>query len=343
MELFALSIQKLAGLYNTNSSVASVVSQASGTSLASNLITDLVLILGAVVLVTIVVSLLVSALRKYTFKVHTIHLWRKRIFLEVSVPKETSEDASKAEGKNDTKELTSIGEQIFLVLSEYSTKGINDWLGRTERVSFEILSIDQKIKFLIVASPRTADIIERVISAVYSKADIRRHEDVDFFKENTVSYVQEMTIANTYELPFRTYRNSEKDPLSTLSNSLTNLEKNESAAIQFIVVPITDTWQHKPRDHATRIQQGQSPATVFKNNKSLAKSFGSVGGAFTSAGGGLLKEVFNQLTNSKRDEDEQDKNKNRDIDLTGQKQAIQLTPQQQEIIKKLEEKASRPG
>jgi TraM recognition site of TraD and TraG/Type IV secretory system Conjugative DNA transfer len=342
MQISLLLIPILQGLYG--SSQASSKPSGNSVSLINlNWLITLGYSLGALLLIVLVGFIVATILRSKSFKDHMLELWKDRVFLEVSVPRETADEANKTEGKSDTKELTSVGEQVFLLLSEYAAKGVKDWLGRWERVSFEILAIDQKIKFLIVATPKTADVLERVLSSVYPKADIRRRKDIEFFKESSQSFVQELTLANSYELPFRTYRNSEKDPLSTLTNSLINLEKNESAAIQVVIVPLRDTWQKKPREQATKIQQGQSPETVFKGNPGLMKSFGKIGGGLADVGGGLFKEAIKQITNPGGESQKDEQYKNRDIDLTGQKTAIQLTPQQQEIIKKLEEKASRAG
>lgn len=332
------------GLYGPITASSASKNQASQALISFDWVLPVVVTLGVMLLLAVLSLILASWYRAASFRKHNLDQWKERIFLEIAVPRETAEDTSKTEGKNDPKELASVGEQIFLVLSEYTTKGFKNWLGQWERVSFEMLAIDQKIKFLVVCTPRTADVLERVISAVYPKADIHRHKNIEFFKEGTTAYVQELTLANTYELPFRTYRNSEKDPLSTLTNSLTNLEKNESAAIQVVAVPIEDSWQKKPREQATKIQQGQAPEVVFKGNTSLLKAFGKVSGSLTKVGSGLVREAVKQITNPKGELNQNtQKDSQREIDLTGQKQAIQLTPQQQEIIKKLEEKASRPG
>lgn len=344
MSLIARLLTVWQGLYGSVPASSASTKQNINTSFSFDWVYTALVLLGVVVAVVLLFAVLLRLYKTAAFRKHNLQQWKERIFLEISVPRETAEDTSRTEGKNDPKELASVGEQIFLVLSEYTVRGIKNWLGLWERISFEMLAIDQKIKFLVVCTPRTANVVERVISGSYPKADIKRHKNVEFFKEGTAAYVQELTLANTYELPFRTYRNSEKDPLSTLTNSLTNLEKNESAAIQIVVAPLDDKWQKKPREQATKIQQGQSPEVVFRGNSDLLKAMSTVGGSIGKAGGGIVKEVVKQITNSKKDEqNELDKNRHREIDLTGQKQAIQLTPQQQEIIKKLEEKASRPG
>ncbi|NJS41597.1 DUF87 domain-containing protein [Candidatus Gracilibacteria bacterium] len=112
---------------------------------------------------------------------------------------------------------------------------------------------------------------------------------------------------------------------------MNGIAQNESVAIQLVLSPVKDDWQSNPRVLASKIQQGQSPKEILFPSKDLFS------GVFKSIGQ-IFKFIF-----SKQKKDELGDKKERKIDLTGKEQAIQLTPQQQEIVKKLEEKSSKQG
>ncbi len=295
---------------------------------------DLVIfIIAGLVVFALAVYITLLFLRKRAHRKNRLNDFKNTVFLEIAVPRESVEDGRKNESISDTKDVIGIGEQLFYIMSEFATAGFGRWFRGGERFSLEIVNIDQKIRFWLVCSKRTADPIQRQIMALYPTADVTQIKKTGFFKENTVAYAQEMQLSGRHELPFKTYRRMEQDPLNTLTNSISSLQKGESAAIQLVISPRKNrTWQNKPRQLATEIQQGQSPERVFKK--------GGVGSAIGGFGKEMLKDVF---TSSKKDDQFNQQDKEREIDLTGRKQAVQLTPQQQEIVKQLEEKAMKPG
>lgn len=269
--------------------------------------------------------------KKYLTKKSTT--WKESVALEISVPKESAEQAQKEQSSKKTEQETiSAGEQIFSILSEYSNGGFGRWMNGGERFSFEIVTINKEIRFWVICSKSKATVLEKQILAVYPRAHIERMKKLDFFHDNSFGFVQEMDLGSKYVLPFRTYKHMEHDPLNALTNSMSGLEMGESAAIQLVLSPIKENWQKKPRLAASKIQQGQSPEEV------LFKKSNHFEGIFK-----FFQEGFKTLLKSDKDDKPDMSEKKRKIDLTGQEVELRLTPQQQEIIKKLEEKASRPG
>ena len=258
--------------------------------------------------------------RRYLAKKRLPSEYAEMDFMEISVPKESVEQVQKDGGsKGDEKLLIAIGEQIFSVISEYQEKGVKFWWRGGKRFSLEIVCLDQEVRFWLGCSREISGVIARQVVAVYPKANVKKLKQLEFFKEGSSAYGVELDLAQRYELPFKTYRNLDQEPLNTMTNALTGLQKSESAAIQLVIVPVSDKWQKRPRVLASRIQQGQDPKEILFPDKGL---FGFLGMLWKRGKG---------------------KGKKRDDDLSGRDAAIQLTPQQQEMIKKLEEKASRPG
>ncbi|MGL4758570.1 MAG: type IV secretory system conjugative DNA transfer family protein, partial [Patescibacteria group bacterium] len=144
--------------------------------------------------------------------------------------------------------------------------------------------------------------------------------------EGNYTYAEEYQTSSLQYLPFRTYRNMESDPVNVLTNAMTGISQDDTLVFQLTVAPIKPSWQKISRKYALKIQQGQNPDDILFPKKDFLKA------AFK-----IIKEV---LKGPKKDDSESEKRK---IDYSGMKSAIQLTPQQSEIVKKLEEKASHPG
>jgi hypothetical protein len=274
----------------------------------------------------------IKFLRKRNLQKKSIEDWKQTVIFEIVVPNETAEQINKESGnsKREDKDYLVAAEQLFRVMSEYSKSGWKKWFFGSERFSLEIVNLDSEIRFWLSCSQKTSTVIERQILAVYPKANITKLDRTNLFKSDMSVFVQEIGLSNRYELPFKTYKDSDQDPLNPITNALIGINKDEVAAIQLVLEPTKDKWQSNPRILASKIQQGQSPKVVLFPEQKPFKIFVDI-----------IKDIIKEFTPSSKSEET--KQKKRSIDLTGTTTALNLTPQQQEFIKKLEEKSSSPG
>jgi hypothetical protein len=277
-------------------------------------------------------------LRKRLFKSKKVEDWKNTEIIEIAVPKESAEQVQKETGNSikDAKEYIGITEQLFSIMSDYAKTSEKTYRPNYERFSLEIISINEEIKFWIACNKKAASVIERQISAIYPKAHTERIINPDFFKPDSASWVQEVETSSIQELPIKTFRQIENDPLNTLTNALGGIGKLESATIQYIITPVKDDWQKEPRKLASKIRQGLNPQDVLFPDSGFGKEFA---GFFK----GISKGVWDTLFKSNDEDKKPSGDKKRKIDLSGAEVDLRLTPQQEELVKKLEEKASRPG
>ncbi len=246
------------------------------------------------------------------------------VFLEIQMPKENSDkkEEMKNKGEEEKKNLIAVAEQLFTTVSHIG--GVH-FFKPSEFVSFEIACVDKKISFYINCPKHLRELVEKQVSAQYPHAFIEEVRGYNPFQKGGEVLAAELKPAKKYYYPIRTYKSMESDPLNSLTNAMSKLDENEGAAIQFIVSPAEAGWQSKPRHMALEVQQGKNPTMVERNIfiKALVSLFSGFGSNFFGRG--------------------QQQNQPNRNDLTGYSSPIHLTPMQQEIVKKLEEKASRPG
>ncbi len=258
---------------------------------------------------------------------HTKHILPRTknwVFLEVLMPKESSDEKDKQKSEEEKKNLIAIGEQLFTALSESGeSKG---WLAGKDYYSFEIACTDKKISFYINCPKHLQQLVEKQVQAQYPHAFIEQVKGYNPFIKDGEIEIEELQLNKQYVYPFRTYKNIETDPLNSLTNAMSKLLENEGAAVQFILSPAGTSWQSKPRHMALEIQQGKSPEYVEK---------GQISRLFASLLHGVAKGVNGGSSGNQSSHAHKD--------LSGVYSPIQLTPMQQEIVKRLEEKASRPG
>ncbi|MDE2312392.1 MAG: type IV secretion system DNA-binding domain-containing protein [Patescibacteria group bacterium] len=263
---------------------------------------------------------------------HTKHVVPRTldwVFLEIQMPKENSEekDQQRIKSIEEKKQMIAVAEQLFTTLSESGhSKG---WLQGKDYYSFEIACTDKKISFYVNCPRHLQELVEKQIQAQYPFAFVEQVKGYNPFQKDGHIEVEELQLSKKYVYPFRTYKVAESDPLSALTNAMSKLSENEGAAIQFVICPAGTTWQGVPRHMALEIQQGKNPELIERGHayRLLVGFFRALGRAMAGVGSG--SKNFQPSHAHK--------------DLSGYASPIQLTPMQQEIVKKLEEKASRPG
>ncbi len=259
---------------------------------------------------------------------HVIPRIKDWVFLEIQMPKEGSPDKDEQRPKNEEekKQMIAVAEQLFTTLSESGhSKG---WLLGKDYYSFEIACTDKKISFYVNCPKHLQELVEKQIQAQYPHAFVEQVKGYNPFQKEAQIEVEELQLNKQYVYPIRTYKTSESDPLNALTNAMSKLMENEGAAIQFVLSPAGTVWQGRPRHMALEIQQGKNPEMVERGHlyRLMIGFFRGLGRGLAGIGGG------GQQTQSHTHKD-----------LSGYSSPIQLTPMQQEIVKKLEEKASRPG
>lgn len=248
------------------------------------------------------------------------------VFLEIQMPKENTDQEQKPKTDEEKKNLIAIAEQLFTTISAAGGehKGL---LHPKDYVSFEIACTEKKISFYINCPKHLQELIEKQVQAQYPAAFIEEIDGYNPFQPQGQIEAVELRPNKKYVYPVRTYKSMESDPLNALTNAMSKLSEDEGAAIQYILSPAGLSWQNKPRHMALEIQQGKNPHLVERGHihRILRELLYGLGRA--AAG---KKSKSQSGTNYRND-------------LSGYHSPIQLTPMQQEIVKRLEEKASRPG
>lgn len=290
----------------------------------ANTVTITIIILS--VLVTVFLAFLIYYIHRHWYYTKVILPRTKNwVFLEIQMPKDNSEDKQKTQVNNEEqkKQLISVAEQLFTGLSEISS---HNWFWQPkEYISLEIACTDKKISFYINCPKHLQELVEKQLQGQYPHSFIEVIRGYNPFQKGGQVAAMELRPMKQYMFPIRTYKNMETDPLNALTNAMSKLGDEEGAAIQFILYPAGHHWQHKPRHMALEIQQGKNPNSVTRGVFSRI-----VGETFGTLRDSTVGKVAPTTTGHHED-------------LSGMHSAIQLTPMQQDMVKRFEEKSSRPG
>lgn len=241
--------------------------------------------------------------------------------IRVSKINKTEEEKTK-EGEGWKNEIGAMEQMLTAFSSIRDTRGLfKKLLYGSPCISLEIAnsSKDEEIVFFIAVPRKFRENIEKQIHSFFPYASLEKISDFNIFSPGSKTAASVIKLKNSYALPIRTYESQEMDPLNAIANALSRLDvASEGAAVQLVLRPAGTAWRAEGRRIAHEMQQGKRLREV---TKSFAAKVGTeVGSAAVSV-----------LSQSKKD------------DPMGEKKTVQLTPEEQELVKSIERKASKTG
>jgi hypothetical protein len=213
--------------------------------------------------------------------------------------------------------------------------------------SFEIISIEGYIQFLVRTEVTLRDLVEAAIYAQYPEAEIVEVEDYtndvpkEYPNETHDLWAADFGLAEDDSYPIRTYEEFEhniskdtvlKDPMGTFLESFSRIGPGEQMWFQILIMPIDNSWKEKAIKKVKELigDKSNSSRGFFGNitESLLAKEIGAGLGEINSqiSGGGEFE------ASAGKPEKDAEPNKIR-----------YLTPGQSKLVEGIEKKISKIG
>ncbi len=215
--------------------------------------------------------------------------------------------------------LQQIREKIALMEQFYANlAGLRDkwWrlllYGRsTFALELAIPEIGEELTFYVAVPRRLVEAVGKVIQGIFPDAHIEESRDYNIFNPEGRAVGSEVVLKENRYYPIRTYQKLEGDPLKELANVFTKLAKEgEGASFQIVARPARKKWARRLRERARLLYQGKEKGDI------LMKTVGALS-SLTSTG--KSPEMPQKPEDLKR-----------------------ITPLQEEMVRSLESKASKP-
>ncbi|MBI4252755.1 type IV secretion system DNA-binding domain-containing protein [Candidatus Uhrbacteria bacterium] len=270
----------------------------------------------------------ILALRYALHKWFEIPLSLNKKVLQILVPKESAkkEEEDKS-SKKDYKELIAVMESFYSGLGHLKPKlrFFAFFIGREDHISLEIAAIEGLVKFFIVVPAHMQQFFEQQLHAQYPSAKVEEVEDYNLFRPRGVIIGAPIVATKASMFRIRTYKTMDSDPLNALTNAMSKVESTQGAAIQLVIRTARRGWGRRGVEIARKVQKGKSLKAAMQGP--LA---GFVDGLAHTLIKGTSDAVFSPDKKSppmKGTEDPYPRH----------------SPMEQELIKSIEEKASKGG
>lgn len=197
--------------------------------------------------------------------------------------------------KNNEQNLLAM-EQLFAHL--YGIKGAGNkwvdqmWKGRVQLgISFEIVSLEGYIQFLIRTPTVHRDFVEAAVYAQYPEAEITEvedyigliPEDIQTYRTDFNFWAAELKLVNPDAYPIRTYpffehKLSQKfaDPLAALLELMSKLQTGEQIGVQLVVRPTSDAWKKEGVDIVNKLMGVKGAESKHLGDNLVEMSLGAL-------------------------------------------------------------------
>jgi len=210
-------------------------------------------------------------------------------------------------------------EHLFASLSNIREESMKKLVYGPFYLSFEISTpIDSNEIFFYVSCPKKfQSIIEKQIHSFYPDAEVKKIDDYNVFVPGGSASMCYLRLKKSTPFPLKTYKKLEADPIASLTNALSKIPLGKGAAIQIIIKPTNNEWHNESRELTKEMQKGKGFSG--KRQSQVMKTAGE----FAKLIGG---------TDSKTEEKKKQ-----------EETQFKLTSSQEEIMKSVEEKATKVG
>ena len=223
---------------------------------------------GAIILGFVILLLV---LRSFLHKNKNLFTAFKNVILVVQMPKSGNEEGSKqqADTTQQVQEKIAHMETFFSTIGGMKMqKGFKAWLfGREDIFSFEIVLNKELISFHIAVPEYLSSYMQEQLQAQFSSAQIEQVADYNIFNPKGVIFGTYLTFKRPYYFPIKTYKKIESDPLNAITNTLSQLDANAGAAIQFMVRSAPGSWHSMGTKVSQEMHQGKKLEEATKKAK----------------------------------------------------------------------------
>ena len=213
------------------------------------------------VAVILIISIFVAAHLRKLKKSKKYERSLKMKSLLIHLPPSTDDIESSGRDKRDiASEAISKAQTMYSILASTIAKGREARLYGQEHFSFEIIAAGDFIRYYAVVPAALTEVVKQAVQSAYPTARLEEKDEENIFigsqDTSTVSGA-ELTLSKDYYLPIATYEDTKRDASLAILNAITNLNKNEGAAVQILFRPADKNWSEVSKKQIENIQTGK--------------------------------------------------------------------------------------
>lgn len=278
------------------------------------------LLVGIVCLALIVAPIIYFQSRKVLREQKNFERGLKMVPLLIHLPPPSDDtETANRDIRDVTDETISKAQTVYSIIASTFEKNFKRQFYGQRHIAFEIVAHNGFVNFYAAVPINLVDVVKQAVVSAYPAAQLQEAPDHNIF--NKVGKISgtlggELTLKEKFAYPIATYQDLKRDPLQSVLNALSTLEKEDGAAIQILLRPAKANWAKEASEVAKKKREGK------EKKKFKITSVGS-----------YLPQVFKALVEPPEDKGSSDSGP------PGSK----LSSNEQAILDSIDEKTRYPG
>ena len=222
------------------------------------LLIDLVFIL---LIVFILLPIIFFQVRRILREQKSYERGLKMVTLLINLPPSSDDIVSNGRDIRDVDdENISKAQTIYSILASTIKTDFKSKIYGQRHFSFEIIGSKGFVNFYALVPIGLVDIVKQAIISAYPSSMLEEVPDNNIFSpigklSSTVG--GELTLKNQFAYPIATYQELKRDPMQTILNSFSSLDKEDGAGIQFLLRPAGTSWRKTASEYANSKRRGK--------------------------------------------------------------------------------------
>lgn len=174
----------------------------------------------------------------------------------------SSED--KESGGRDEREMidenVSKAQILYTIIASTLRKGLRNKFYGQRHFAFEIVATHGFVRFYAAVPVAMIDVVTQAVISAYPSAQLEEVPEHNIFSpigKITGTVGGELTLKEPFAYPIATYQDLKRDPMQTLLNSLSSLDKEDGVGIQILMRPADSSWRKRASAIASKKRKGK--------------------------------------------------------------------------------------
>ena len=185
----------------------------------------------------------------------------KMVPLFIQLPPSSDDtDSSNRDVRDVVDENVSKAQILYGILSSIFKKGLKNKFYGQRHISLEIVAVKGSVNFYAAVPVVLVDVVKQAVISAYPSARLEEVEEHNVFSpvgKLTGTTGGEFTLKEHYAYPIATYQDIKRDPIQSMLNALSTLEKDDGAGIQILLRPAPAEWRSNASAVASSKRKGK--------------------------------------------------------------------------------------
>lgn len=220
----------------------------------------IILLISFLFLIIIVVPIIFFQSRKVLREQKNYERGLKMVTLLIHLPPPSDDtDVGSRDIRDVTDENISKAEFIYSIVSSTLQSGFKSSFYGQRHVGFEIVCLHGVVNLYSAVPITLVEVVKQAIVSAYPSARLEEVADYNVFNKAggiTGTIGGELTLKENFGYPIATYRDIKRDPMQSVLNALSALDKQDGVSIQILIRPAKQGWTKEASALASKKRKG---------------------------------------------------------------------------------------